>query len=337
MPVSVAILGPPGSGKTTLFNALTAGRGADGVGMVEVPDPRLDRLAAAVKPKKVTAAQVRLVDAPPGSRAQRIGAAREADVILEVTRGFGESPDPSADLQEITLDTVLADLASLERRLEIVEKEARGGRKERQAELEVLQAAKAHLDAGLPLRTLALEPESRALLGPLFSVSLKPVVCVANVGEDLVPSGGEPGRRLVETATAEGAEAVVLSARLESELGELEPPEEAEYRATYGLTESGLAAVSAAVWRAGGLITYFTAGEPEVRAWPVERDSSAPVAAGKIHSDFEKHFIRAEVTSVDELVEAGSMENLRTAGRLRVEGREYRVQDGDVVFFRVGR
>ena len=130
---------------------------------------------------------------------------------------------------------------------------------------------------------------------------------------------------------------IVLSARLEAELGELEAGEQAEMRAGYGIDESGLGRIARAVWEAGGLITYFTAGEPEVRAWPCEKDAPAPVAAGKIHTDFEKHFIRAEVTSVDELVAAGSMEALRTAGKLRVEGREYRVKDGDVVFFRVGR
>jgi len=140
-----------------------------------------------------------------------------------------------------------------------------------------------------------------------------------------------------ELAAAESAPAIVLSARLEAELGELEEHEQAEMRAGYGIDESGLGRIARAVWEAGGLITYFTAGEPEVRAWPCERDAPAPIAAGKIHTDFEKHFIRAEVTSVDELVAAGSMEALRAAGKLRVEGRDYRVQDGDVVFFRIGR
>src|SRR2546428_238979 len=226
MPVTVAVVGPPGAGKTTLFHALTAGRASDGVGMVDVPDERLDRLAAAVKPKRVVPAQVRVADAPPGSRAQRIAAAREADVVVKVVRGFGPEPDPVGDLEGIELDLALTDLATVERRL----------------------------------------------------------------------------------------------------------------RAGYGLPpESGLGRVARAVWTAGGLITFFTAGEPEARAWPCERNAPAPVAAGVIHSDFEKHFIRAEVTSVDELVAAGSMEALRAAGKLRVEGREYTVKDGDVVFFRVGR
>jgi ribosome-binding ATPase YchF (GTP1/OBG family) len=138
-------------------------------------------------------------------------------------------------------------------------------------------------------------------------------------------------------AAAQGAQAIVICAQLEAELGELEAAEAAEMRESYGLGEGGLEAVATATWAAGGLITYFTAGEPEVRAWPCARDAPAPIAAGVIHSDFEKHFIRAEVTSVDELVEAGSMEALRAAGRLRLEGRDYRVRDGDVMFFRVGK
>jgi GTP-binding protein YchF len=337
MPVNVAIVGPVGAGKTTLFNALTSGRGADGVGMVDVPDERLERLGAAARPKKIVPAQVRVADAPPGSRAQRVAAAREADVVLSVARCFGPQPDPGHDLEETKLDLILADLASVERRLDLVEKEARVGKKEAAAELEVLKAAKTHLDAGLPLRTLDLETDAKAQLGAVFAATVKPAVYLANLDDSLLPGGGEPAAKVEREAGQDHAGAVKLSAQLELELSELEPAEREEYRRTYGLSESGLDAVARAVWDAGGLITYFTAGEPEVRAWPVEAGSEAPVAAGRIHSDFEKHFIRAEVTSVDELVAAGSMEALRAAGRLRVEGRDYVVTDGDVVFFRVGR
>jgi ribosome-binding ATPase len=337
LPVNVAIVGPAGSGKTTLFNALTAGRGADGVGMVDIPDERLARLAEAVKPAKVTAAQVRVEDTPPGSRAQRVAFARQADVLVKVARCFGPDPDPAVEMEEFALDLVLADLASVEKRLEVVAKEARAGKKDAQAETEVLNEAKAHLDAGKQLRTLALEAEQRALLLGVFPVTLKPAVYVANAAEDLLPSGGQPAAKLAKLAEGEGAPMMTLSARLEAELGELDPSEQAEMRAGYGIDESGLGRIARAVWEAGGLITYFTAGEPEVRAWPCERDAPAPVAASKIHTDFEKHFIRAEVTSVDELVAAGSMEALRAAGKLRIEGREYRVKDGDVVFFRIGR
>lgn len=337
MPVNVAIVGPLGSGKTTLFNALTAGRGADGVGMVDIPDDRLTRLADAVKPAKVTAAQVRVEDTPPGSRAQRVAFARQADVLLKVGRCFGSNPDPAVELEEFALDLVLADLASVEKRLDVVAKEARAGKKDAHVETEVMKAAKEHLDSGKQLRTMPLEPDERALLLGIFPVSLKPAVYVANAAEDLLPNGGEPAAKLKKLADSEGAPTIVLSARLEAELGELQAEEQAEMRASYGIDESGLGRIARAVWEAGGLITYFTAGEPEVRAWPCERDALAPVAASKIHTDFEKHFIRAEVTSVDELVSAGSMEALRAAGKLRIEGRDYRVQDGDVVFFRIGR
>lgn len=337
MPVNVAIVGPAGSGKTTLFSALTAGRGADGVGMVDVPDERLMRLAQAVKPAKVTPAQVRVEDTPPGSRAQRVAFARQSDVLVKVARCFGPDPNPTVELDEFALDLVLADLASVEKRLEVVGKEARAGKKDAQAETEVLEAAKAHLDAGKQLRTLPLQPDQRAFLLAIFPVTMKPAVYVANVAEELLPDGGEPAAKVHRLATAESAPAITLSARLEAELGELEPSEQAEMRASYGIDESGLGRIARAVWEAGGLITYFTAGEPEARAWPCERDAPAPVAASKIHTDFEKHFIRAEVTSVDELVDAGSMDALRAAGKLRVEGRDYRVKDGDVVFFRIGR
>jgi ribosome-binding ATPase YchF (GTP1/OBG family) len=337
LPVSVAIVGPAGAGKTTLFRALTAGRGADGVGMVDIPDERLDRLTEAVKPAKKTPAQVRVEDTPPGSRAQRVAFARQADVLVKVARCFGPEPQPVSELEEFALDLVLADLASVEKRLDVVGKEARAGKKDAVAETEVLTAAKLHLDTGQQLRTMPLEPDQRAMLLGVFPVTLKPSVYVANVAEDLLPAGGEPATKVRRLAELEGAPAITLSARLEAELGEFDSAEQAEMRTGYGIDESGLGSVARAVWKAGGLITYFTAGEPEARAWPCERDAPAPVAAAKIHTDFEKHFIRAEVTSVEELVAAGSMDALRAAGKLRVEGRDYRVQDGDVVFFRVGR
>lgn len=337
MPVNVAIVGPAGAGKSTLFNALTAGRGADGVGMVDIPDERLGRLTAAVNPAKTTAAQVRVEDTPPGSRAQRVAFARQADVLVKVARCFGPNPDPAADLEEFALDLVLADLASVEKRMDVVAREARAGKKDALSETEILTAAKAHLDAGKQLRTMSMEPDQRAMLLGIFPVTMKPAVYVANAADELLPGGGEPAARVAKLAAEEGAPWISLSARLEAELGELDPSEQAEMRAGYGIDESGLGRIARAVWEAGGLITYFTAGEPEVRAWPCERDAPAPIAASKIHTDFEKHFIRAEVTSVDELVAAGSMDALRAAGKLRVEGRDYRVKDGDVVFFRIGR
>ena len=294
MPVSVAVIGAPGAGKTTLFNALTGGRGADGVGMVDVPDGRLQLLAGAVHPKKIVPAQVRVADAPPGSRAQRIAAAREADVVIKVARCFGPDPDPAGELEGLELDLALTDLATVDMRIEIVGREVRAGKKGGAEELAVLELAKAHLDEGQGLRSLNLEPEQRELLKGVFPVSDKPSIFVANVADSLLPEGGELAERVRRVAAAQGAQAIVLSAQLELELAELEPADAGDYRATYGLTEASLGLAARAVWDAGGLITYFTAGEPEVRAWPCIADASAPVAAGVIHSDFEKHFIRVD-------------------------------------------
>lgn len=335
--MNVALVGPQGSGKTTLFSALTGGRDADGVGMVDVPDDRLLQLADAVQPKRIVAAQVRLIDAPAGSPAQRIAAAREADVVLKVVRGFGPEPDPAGDLEGIQLDMVLTDLATVERRLELLAREVRGGRKGGVAELATLELAKRHLDEGRGLDTLVLDEESRHHLDPLFAVTRKPSVVVVNVDDRLLPDGGESGQRARAVAETRGIRCLVIGAQLELELAALTPADADQMRQSYGLTQSSLGAVARAVWQVGGLITFFTAGEPEVRAWPCEDHAAAPAAAGVIHSDFERSFIRAEVTSVEELVAAGSMEALRSQGKLRVEGKEYRVVDGDVVFFRVGR
>src|SRR2546430_4344742 len=184
--------------------------------MVDIPDERLTRLADAVKPAKVTAAQVRVEDSPPGSRAQRVAFARQADVLLKVARCFGPTPDPAADLEEFALDLVLADLASVEKRLEVVAKEARAGKKDAQAETDVLNSAKQHLDAGQQLRTMTLEPDQRAMLLGIFPVTLKPAVYVANVAEERLPDGGEPASKVKKLADAEGAPSIALSARLEA-------------------------------------------------------------------------------------------------------------------------
>src|SRR5437870_8210418 len=205
--------------------------------MVDVPDERLQRLADAVKPLKVTPAQVRVEDTPPGSRAQRVAFARQADVLVKVARCFGPDPQPVAELEEFALDLVLADLASVERRLEAVAKEVRAGKKDAQAETEVLAAAKQHLNAGQQLRTLTLEPDQRAMLLGIFPVTLKPAVYVANAAEALLPGGGEPAATVTKPAAGARPPSIALSARLEAELSELEPSEQAEMRAGYDIDE----------------------------------------------------------------------------------------------------
>src|ERR1700737_3969800 len=222
MPVNVALVGPAGSGKTTLFNALTAGRGADGVGMVDVPDERLTRLAQAVKPLKTTAAQVRVGDTPPGTRGAAVGFSPQGGGLVKVPRCFGPQPDPAAELEEFALDLVLADLASVEKRLDVVAKEARAGRKDAQNEHEILTMAKEHLDAGKQLRTLSLEPDQRTVLLGIFPVTLKPAVYVANAADELLPGGAEPAAKVAKLATAGGAPGATFPARRDAALGELD-------------------------------------------------------------------------------------------------------------------
>src|SRR6202140_4060277 len=191
--------------------------------MVGVPGERPDRLAAAVKPLKTTAAQVRVEDTPPGSRAQRVAFARQSDVLVKVARCFGPQPDPAAELEEFALDLVLADLASVEKRMDVVAKEARAGKRDAETEHQILTAAKEHLDGGKQLRTMRLEPDQRAILLGIFPVTLKPAVYVANAADELLPGGGEPAAKVAKLAATEGAPVITLSARLESELGELHP------------------------------------------------------------------------------------------------------------------
>ncbi|MEX2184859.1 MAG: redox-regulated ATPase YchF [Chloroflexota bacterium] len=361
--MQIAIVGLAGSGKTTVFNTLTRGHAETGgyggvtlnVGVVKVPDARLDRLAKIFKPKKVVHADVTYVDlpAPPPSSEGRVGTEelpadhlarlRDSDALLHVVRAFEDSShphpagsvDPARDIEQLDLEFTLADLAMAERRLERLKGSGRHGTQaEREAaEREEIVVRRIHvgLEAGTPIRDLGLDPdESKAIRGFRF-LTEKPVLVLLNVGEGDI--AGAPA--LVERVAAgyDHRMAIVeaLSARIEMELGELEPDEAAVFMEELGISESGLDRVIALSYRLLGLVSFLTAGPDEVRAWPIPDGSTAVDAAGAIHSDLARGFIRAETVAYDDLVTLGSMAEARKAGRLRSEGKTYRVRDGDVV------
>jgi GTP-binding protein YchF len=361
--VQTAIVGLAGSGKTTVFNTLTRGHAETGgyggvtlnVGVVKVPDERLDRLAAIFKPKKVIQADVTYVDlpAPPASGDGRIGTEelpadhlarlRDSDALLHVLRAFEDpanphpagSVDPARDLEQLDLEFLLADLAMTERRLERLKGSGRHGTQaEREAaerEDVVLRRIHQALEAGTPIRDLDLDPdEAKAIRGFRF-LSEKPVLALINVGEAELAGA----RDLVATVSAgyghKRALVDALSARIEMELGELEPEEAAVFMEELGVAGSSLDRVIALSYRLLGLVSFLTAGPDEVRAWPIPDGSTAVDAAGAIHSDLAKGFIRAETVAYHDLLTLGSMAEARKAGRLRSEGKTYRVRDGDVL------
>jgi ribosome-binding ATPase len=362
--VQIAIIGLPASGKTTVFNTLTRGHADTGgyggmtlhVGVVKVPDERLDRLAEIFKPKKIVHADVTYVDlpAPPASSEGRVGAEelpaehlarlRESDALLHVIRAFDDpavphpagSVDAARDLEALDLELILADLAILDRRLERLA--AGGGRHGTPAEREaneredgILRRLKADLEAGRPIRDASLDPEeARAIRGFRF-LTEKPVLVLLNVSEGDLPKAAELVTGLEAGYTHRHALVAALSAKIEMELGELEPEEAGVFMAELGIAESGLARVIRLSYRLLGLISFLTAGPDEVRAWPIPDDSTAVDAAGAIHTDLAKGFIRAEVVPYEDLLALGSTAEARRHGKLRSEGRTYLVKDGDVV------
>jgi GTP-binding protein YchF len=361
--MQIAIVGLAGSGKTTVFNTLTRGHAETGgyggvtmnVGVVKVPDSRLDTLAEIFTPKKIVHADVTYVDlpAPPASSEGRVGTEelpadhlarlRDSDALLHVVRAFEDpahphpagSVDPVRDLEQLDLEFTLADLAMTERRLERLKGSGRHGTQaEREAaerEEVVLRRIHDGLEAGTPIRDLGLDPdESKAIRGFRF-LTEKPVLVLLNVGEGELAEAPALVDRIGASYEHEHAMVEALSARIEMELGELEPDEAAVFMGELGITESGLDRVIALSYRLLGLISFLTAGPDEVRAWPVPDGSTAVDAAGAIHSDLARGFIRAETVSYEDLVALGSMAKARRAGRLRSEGKTYRVRDGDVV------
>jgi ribosome-binding ATPase len=319
----VGIVGLPYSGKTTLFTALThtgAVGGRSNQAVVEVPDPRLDVLARIESSKKIVPAKVRFVDVPGGLTAQGIGEYRQTDALCMVVRAFGPDTDPEGELASLEAEMVIADLTNIESGLEKARKRARG-KGESRAEVEVLEKAHELLESERPLKEGEFNLDELKLLRGFAPLTLKPWIVVANVEE-----GGEPPKGLEI--------AISISASLEAEVAGMGSQEAAELLAGFGIEEPGLERVIGACYRALDLITFLTTGEDESRAWELPHGAKAPEAAGVVHSDLERGFIRAEVVGYDDLVEAGSWDAAKSKGALRVEGKDYVVQEGDVLNIR---